>query len=263
MRTPDNPANKIFWTLNALLGAAFAVEIFAPQFSAALDAATIALAAVASVAALRRQLPLQNVLPAALITALIGGVAHGLSSNPNLAIPFGPVVFNPASGGKIFNAVPWTLPLLWVVAIFNARGVARLILRPWRKVKNYGFWLIGLTCVLAVAFDFALEPFAWHVKHFWLWQQTKIPFTWEGATVLNFLGWAFVSLLIMLFATPSLIPKSPVNPSKPDFHPLALWLGALLLFATGVAGAGLWAAVAADAVIAVVTTVMAVRGAKW
>jgi len=263
MRLPASTPKNLFWMLNALLGAAFIVEILAPRFSPALDAVTIALAAVASVAALHRQLPLQNVLPAALITALIGGVAHGLSSNQNLSIPFGPVVFNPAIGAKIFNAIPWTIPLLWIVAIFNARGVARLILRPWRKVKNYGFWLLGLTCVLAVAFDFALEPFAWHVKHFWLWQPTKITVTWQGATLLNFIGWAFVSLLIMLFATPSLIKKQPGNPSTPDFHPLILWLGALLLFAVGSAGVGLWWPVAADAVIAVITTVLAVRGAKW
>jgi uncharacterized membrane protein len=249
--------------LNALLGVAFIAEILAPRFSSALDAATITLAALASVAALNRQLPLQNVLPAALIAALIGGIAHGLSANPNLSIPFGPIVFNPAVGGKIFNAIPWTVPLLWVVAIFNARGVARLILRPWRKVKNYGFRLIGLTALLAVAFDFALEPFAWHVKHFWLWQRTKIAVTWQGTTLLNFFGWLFVALLILAFATPALIKKQPGAPSAPDYHPLVLWLGALLLFAVGSAGAGLWWPVAADAVIAAVTAVLAVRGAKW
>ena len=262
--TPPITPKILFWMLNALLGVAFIAEILAPRFSSALDAATITLAALASVAALNRQLPLQNVLPAALIAALIGGIAHGLSANPNLSIPFGPIVFNPAVGGKIFNAIPWTVPLLWIVAIFNARGVARLILRPWRKVKNYGFRLIGLTALLAMLFDFALEPFASHkVKVFWNWQPTKIHFTWFGASPLNFLGWLFVALLILAFATPSLIKKQPGAPSTPDFHPLVLWLGALLLFAAGSAGAGLWWPVAADAVIAAVTAVLAVRGAKW
>jgi uncharacterized membrane protein len=239
------------------------VEFFAPRFSSALDAATIALAAIASVAALRRQLPLQNVMSAALIAAVIGGAAHGLSSSANLSIPFGPIVFKPSAGAKILDFVPWTVPLLWVVAIFNARGVARLILRPWRKVKNYGFWLIGLTAVLATAFDVALEPFAWYVKHFWFWQRTKMAINWEGATLLNFVGWLFVSLLIMMFAGPLFIRKQPGNPSAPEFHPLAVWLGALVLFAAGAAGAGLWWAAAVDMVIAAVTTVFAVRGAKW
>ncbi len=252
-----------FRGLNALLGVAFMVELCAPRCSSAWAGAAIALAAIASVAALNRQLPLQNVLPAALITAVIGGIAHGLSANPDLALPFGPVVFCPPAGGKIFHAVPWTVPLLWVVAIFSARGVARLMMRPWRKLKNYGYWLMGLTAALAVAFDLALEPFACATKRFWLWQPTKLSLTWQGATPLNFLGWAFVSLLIMAFATPSLIRKQPGNPSAPDLHPLMLWLGALLLFATAAVRAELWWPAGVDAALAVVTTVFALRGAKW
>jgi hypothetical protein len=263
MPLPAITSKNVFWGLNALLGVAFIVELFAPRFSSVFDDATIMLAAVASVMALHQQLPLQNVLPAALIAAVIGGIAHGLSANPGFSMPFGPIVFNPAAGKKIFQVLPWTVPFLWVVAIFNARGVARLMLRPWRKIKNYGFWLIGLTALLAMAFDVALEPFAWHVKHFWLWQRTKIGITWHGATLLNFVGWLFASLLIMVFATPSMIRKQPGNPTAPDYHPLAVWLGALLLFATGLAGAGLWWAAGVDAVLAAVTAVFAVRGAKW
>jgi len=258
-----NPPRFFFWTLNALLGLAFLGEFLAPHFSSVLDPAIITLAAVVTVAALHRQLPLQNVLLAALIAALIGGLAHGMSAARDVAIPFGPIFFDPAGGAKIFNTIPWTVPLLWIVAIFNARGVARLILRPWRKVKNYGYWLIGLTAALVVAFDFALEPFAWHVKHFWRWLPTKIAVTWQGTALLDFFGWAFVALLILAFATPSLIKKQPGRQSAPDFHPLALWLGALLLFAAGCAGAGLWWPAGVDAAIAVVTTVFAVRGAKW
>ena len=263
MPPPTNKPNIFFWSLNVLLGIAFLVEILAPTFSPAFDAATIVLAAIASIAALNRQLPLQNVLPAALIAAVLGGLAHGLSAIRDVSIPLGPVFFEPASGAKIFGTVPWTIPLLWIVAIFNARGVARLILRPWRKVKNYGYWLIGLTAALAVAFDVALEPFAWHVKHFWRWLPTKLAVTWQGTTLLNFFGWAFVALLILAFATPSLIKKQPGKQSAPDFHPLAIWLGALLLFATGAAGAGLWWPVGVDAAIAAVTAIFAVRGAKW
>jgi uncharacterized membrane protein len=261
---PADTSKFFRWGINAALGAAFILDVAAPDALPKADAILIVLAAVASVAALNFRLPLQNVLTAAVIAALIGGVAHGLSANPNLAIPFGPVVFSAAAGAKIFNVLPWTIPLLWIIAIFNARGMARLILRPWRKVKNYGFWLIGLTALLAVAFDFALEPFASHnVRGFWLWQPTKIMFTWFGATPLNFLGWAVVSLLILAFATPALIKKQPGSRSTPDYHPLAMWLGALVLFAAGSVRAGLWWPVGVDAAIAVVTAVFAVRGAKW
>jgi uncharacterized membrane protein len=239
------------------------VDIVAPRFSSALDAAIITLAAAASLAAMRRQLPLQNVVPAALATALIGGIAHGLSANSNISMPLGPVVFDLGAGKKILGFVPWTIPLLWIVALFNARGMARLILRPWRKVKNYGFWLMGLTAALAGVFDVALEPFAGHVKHSWHWEQTKIPITWGGAPLLNFIGWVCVSLLIMVIITPFFIRKQPGSSSAPDLHPLGLWLGALLLFTVGLAGAGHWWAAGVDAAILAATTVFAVRGAKW
>ena len=263
MPSPANPSKNLFLGLNCLLGVAFIVELSAPRFSAAFSDVFIFLAALASIAGLIRQLPPQNVLPAALITALVGSVAHGLSANSSISLPFGPIVFNPAAGAKIFGFVPWTIPFLWIVAIFNARGTARLILRPWRKVKNYGFWLIGLTALLAMAFDIGLEPYAWHVKHFWLWQHTKIPITWDGTTLMNFIAWAFISLLIMLIATPYMIRKQPGNPSAPDFQPFSIWLGAFLLFGFGCAGVHHWWPVVVDAVIVGVTTVFAVRGAKW
>jgi hypothetical protein len=263
MPPPACTSKYYFWSLNGLLGVAFALELCASQFASYFDAATLVLAAVASVAALNRRLPLQNVLAAALIAAAVGAIAHGLTTIPNLSVPFGPLVFNPAAGAKLFNTVPWIIPVLWIVAIFNARGTARLILRPWRKVKNYGYWLIGLTAALAVAFDLALEPFACRVRHFWLWQPTKISLTWQGATPLNFLGWAFVSLLILAFASPSLIRKQPGSSKTPDFHSLILWLGALCWFATGSAGSGLWWPVGVDATMATVTAFFAIRGAKW
>lgn len=261
MPLPASTSKYLFWVLNAFLALAFFMEILAPKAASAWDGTLIVLATVAGIVALARQLPLQNVLLAAVITALAGGLAHGLSSKTSL--PLGPIVFKPEAGGQIFGFVPWIIPLLWVIAIFSARGVARLILRPWRKVKNYGFWLIGFTALLAVAFDIALEPFAWHVKHFWLWHPTRLAVTWQGTTLLNFVGWAFVSLLILAFATPSLIRKQPGNRSSADIHPLILWLGALSLFAVGSAVVGLWPAVVVDAGIALVTAIFAVRGAIW
>jgi len=62
----------------------------------------------------------------------------------------------------------------------------RLILRPWRKIRSYGFWLIGLTALLTMLFDLAFDPFASRVKHYWLWVPTKFPLTWQGAPLVNF-----------------------------------------------------------------------------
>ena len=249
------------WATAILLGTAVVVELFAPGFATVLDSVIILLAAGASVATVHKQLPLQNVLFAAAITALIGGAAHGLSERTG--IPLGPLTFVDTAGPRLFNSVPWIVPLLWVIAIFNSRGVARLILRPWRRVKNYGYLLIALTTALALAFDLALEPFAARVKHLWRWQPTKLAVTWHGASPLAFLGWAFVALLIMAFITPSLIRKQPGAQPPPDYTPVVLWFGALGFFALGAGLAGFGSVVAVDAVLAAVAGVFCWRGAKW
>jgi uncharacterized membrane protein len=242
------------------LVAAVAVQFQAVNAVGALDAALLLLAVAASVGALALQLPLSSVLFAAFITALIGGAAHGLSARTGL--PFGPMTFEAMSGPQLFNTVPWTVPLLWVVAVFNSRGVARLMLRPWRRVKNYGFMLIGLTALLALAFDLALEPFA-RVKHLWLWEPTKLHVTWHGASPLSFVGWTFVVLIILAVIMPYLIRKQPGNPSAPDFAPLALWGGAMVLFTINAAEAAQWAAMSLDLTVAVVAGIFSWRGAKW
>lgn len=48
-----------------------------------------------------------------------------------------------------FGQLPsWTFPLLWIVAVVNARGVAKLMLNPWQKNKNIGLGLMVLGSVL-------------------------------------------------------------------------------------------------------------------
>jgi hypothetical protein len=79
----------------------------------------------------------------------------------------------------------------------------------------------------------------------------------------SFVGWTFVSLLILAIIMPYLIRKQPGNPSAPDFAPLALWLGAIFLFGCNAAEAGLWAAVIVNATLAAVATTFSWRGAKW
>jgi putative membrane protein len=210
---------------------------------------------------LARQLPLQNVLLAAFGIALIGSGISALGARAG--IPFGPFIFGVEFGPQLSKTLPWAMPLIWIVVVLNSRGVGRLILRPWRKTKTYGFWLIGLTGILVLLFDLALDPFASRVKHYWLWEQTKFPATWQGAPLVNFLSWALVTILILAFVTPALIRKQPGQRSSRDFSPLGLWLGAILIFGIADAQHGLWTAVAVDVVIGIVVAVFAIRGGRW
>jgi uncharacterized membrane protein len=252
------------WLFTILLAAAFVwnfAVFFSPaNFSNWPEAALVFLAAFSTVASLARQLPLQNVLLAALAIALIGGGVSALGAATG--IPFGLFTFGDAAGPQLFKTLPWAMPFLWVVIVLNSRGVARLILRPWRKIKNYGFWLIGLTAVLTMLFDLALDPFASRVKHYWLWMPAPFSVTWQGASPVNFFGWTVGTLLMLAFVTPALINKHPVPKRPPDFHPLTVWLGGVLLFGTACAVRGLWPAVATDTAIGIVAIIFAIRVAR-
>jgi len=225
------------------------------------DGLLVVLATAVTLAGLSRRLPGQNVILASLIIAFI---ASGVQSLGALSgIPFGPYVYDYHNiGRELFYPLPWAVPMMWVVIILNARGVARLILRPWRKIRAYGFWVMGITTVLVVLFDLGFEPFATRVKSFWFWTPTKLPFTWSGAPLINFFAWAVATLLILAFATPSLIDKKKVK-HPPDYQPLIIWLLLNLLFATGSAAHQLWAATGETLAGGIIVAIFAVRGARW
>jgi uncharacterized membrane protein len=258
----------VHWALSLSLAAVFVLALATlftpPKLSGKhgwLEALLLLLTAAGTVTALARRLPLQNVLLATFVIAVTGGAAHALGAITSM--PFGPFTFGTTAGNELFETLPWSVPLIWVVAILNSRGVARLILRPWRKMSAYGFWLMGLTTALTVLFDFAFEPVASRVNHYWLWTPTRFPVTWQGVPLSNFLGWLVVSLLIVVFIAPTLINKQPRKRHSPDFHPFTVWVGAIFLFGIACAQHGLLSAAIVNGIVAVIVTVFAIRGGTW
>jgi len=225
------------------------------------DGLLLVLTTAALLASLVRQLPGQNVMLASVVIALIAGAVQSLGALT--AIPFGPCVYTENIGQQLFHPLPWAMPVVWLAIILASRGVARLMLRPWRKTQTYGFRLIGLTTLLVVLLDVGLEPFATRVQHYWFWNPTKLRFDWYTTPWINFFGWAVTTLLILAFATPSLINKKPMPQPPPDYHPLVVWLLFNFLFATGAAVHQLWPALGVISLISVVVAVFAFRGARW
>lgn len=217
---------------------------------------------IATLTALARQLPGQKVLLGACIVAVLGGGAHAIGVIA--AIPFGPFVYTDQAGPRILGTLAWPVPLLWIIIILNARGVARLGLKPWRKTKTYGFWVIGVATLLVVLFNLGMETFATKVERYWLWLPTKFPYTWHGMPWINSLVWALLALLMFAFATPFLINKSSRSrKTPPDYQPLIVWVLLLGWFATGTALEKIWSATAVCVVTALVSVVFAIRGARW
>ncbi len=226
------------------------------------EALLVMTTALSTLLAQAKQLPGHKVILSAAIVAVGGGGIHAVGSTTS--IPFGPFNFAEAIGSRWFGCLAWTMPALWVIVVFNARGVARLGLKPWRKTKTYGFWVIGVATLLVVLFTLGLDVFATKVAHYWFWLPTKFAFTWHGMPWTNSLGWALGTLVLLAFATPFMINKSPKSRRlPPDYHPLIVWVLLLGLFGIGATMEKLWSAVALCAVTAVLSAGFAIRGARW
>jgi len=226
-----------------------------------IDALFLVLLTVGTTLSLARQLPWQNVLGVIAVIAVIGGGIHALGVT--FSMPFGPFVFNDNAGPRIAGVLPWCIPFLWVAMVLTARGVARLMLRPWRKARIYGFRLIGMTIALTMLLDMAFDPFATHTLDLWIWTKTKLPLTWHDAPIVSFISWGAVTLFLLSFTTPALIRKQPGQKSGPDYHPLIVWEGLMVWFAIGAGMVGLWTALGLDAILGVAVLFFAIRGARW
>jgi len=224
------------------------------------EALLLVLLAASLIVSASTQLPAQNVLLATAIIIIISILVHLLAGGTS--IPFGPRVYSDSLGPRLFDWVPWAMPLVWVVAIFSSRGVARLIMRPWRKTRSYGFWVMGLTILLVLLFDLGLEPYATQVRHYWTWNPTHALLFWYRTPWVNFVGWAATTGLILAFATPSLINKRPAKHAT-NFYPPAIWLLANVLFLTAALVQHLWMGAAVEVTGMIIAVILALRGATW
>lgn len=184
-------------------------------------------AAILSVFTLTRVLPVENSIAATVFVLTISSFMGMIGAKTG--IPFGPIQY--ALGWKLFHLLPWYLPLIWLIFLIQSRGVARLILRPWRRANYYGFWMIGLTSLLTVLLDLIVEPFATRVHHLWFWN-TTLP-GWYDTPWVNFVGWFATGLVILACTSLWFINKKPMKQEPADYAPLLIWL-VIALFLTAV-----------------------------
>jgi hypothetical protein len=233
----------MYRSLSLLLGLLWAV-VLARQFPSLswltkadwAEPSLLVVALLVTVSSLARQIPLQNALLAACVIALAGGAAHWTSSVAG--VPFGPIRFPQAQGATPFQEWFCVPAVLWVVLLLNARGVARLLLERRARHRNHGTNIIGLTALLMAVMALVLEPFASVAHHYWLWGETRLPITWQGAPLSALFAWGVVSVISLMLATPALLDKHP-RPAPPSTDALLMWILMNLLFGAGTAVAGL------------------------
>jgi len=113
-----------------------------------------------TVAWLLRELPLQYVITVLIVMAVVAAV-----------------------GRLMVKTTCWWLPIL----VLNSRGVSRFALRKWTDRAYYGWWVIGMTCVLSTG----LAP------------------SWSTP---------MLALLMQIAATPWLVKRRPGN--TPSYLPI-------------------------------------------
>ena len=206
----------------------------------------LVLAAATTVVTLAKELPWQNVLLASAIIIFVSVVTQGLTT-----------LVGASFGSSMDPEAKWSGPLIWLVAILNARGVARLVIARWRTCRFYGSWLIGVTAVLVGFFGLGLRYLDAAAADLHLHRQAEeAGFRPETAPSLSLLWWTVAALPALVLATPSLTNKRPVEPPLPR-QPLICWLLLNFLFASAAALQGRWAEAALVAVGNLVAVVLA------
>lgn len=249
----------IFFLLTWIAGSVVLWVNVDPVVASWIDSVLLLAATTCSLLGLARRLPVQNVLMTALVIACIA--AGVVSFGTITGMPFGSFAFSGRMGAKMFGTLPWTVPLLWLVIILNARGVAELILRPWRRTEFYGYGVLGVACLLVVLLAFGLDPFAVKVKAFWIWKGGTSTLRWHTAPWMNFLGWWITALLALVFSVPWLINKRP-GPELADLDVLILWSLFNLWLALGHAAHQLWLPLGVTLGDGVMVTLLALGGMR-
>jgi len=156
------------------------------------------LATIATLLALNQRLPFQNMIAISVVIALFSGVMMLAASVLKV------LVVPPIANEKFHHLPVWAAPLLWTIALVNARSIAKLFLHALRKKSNYGIALIALSSLLVATLNLHTEP---------------APKTFFVQLALAFA--AFVA------TTPWFIDKKRIE-QKPDFQPLLITI--LLMF---------------------------------
>ena len=100
--------------------------------------------------------------------------------------PFGSYHYTEQLGWKLGGILPFTIPLAWWIVISIGHTFARIC---FSKINRFG---AALFCgAWAMLFDLVLEPFAWKVKGYWIWQHGYVP--WN-----NYLAWFLTAFLLCL-----------------------------------------------------------------
>jgi uncharacterized membrane protein len=99
-------------------------------------------------------------------------------------VPFGDYHYTHRMGPMLAGVLPLAIPLAW----WNILAPLYLLLR-WFRPRLSPRLSALFTAALATLMDWIMEPFAWKIQGYWIWESGQIPLQ-------NYLGWFFLSFIL-------------------------------------------------------------------
>jgi uncharacterized membrane protein len=134
------------------------------------------------------------------VGAAIGGLLFALGVSLEYVgvltgVPFGQYTYTGVLIPQLPGGVPPAIGFAWLMIVVSGLFTARLMLRIGRPHSASAIVATStLGAALAVGLDLLLEPVAYHVKRYWLWEGTSGGY--YGVPWSNFVTW-FVTALAM------------------------------------------------------------------
>lgn len=145
--------------------------------------------------------------------------------------------------------VPITIGFAWLMVITT--GLA--LISPQSKQKSPGYPL--LASLLAVAMDLVIDPVAFHLKQYWIWEEGGL---FMEIPTQNFIGWFFTALSIHLVLYPFIGRETNAEPIHEKRAQILYGLMILMFAITSfVGGIGL------AAVLSILLAAVTLSGARY
>ncbi len=154
------------------------------------------------------------VLPSAFLVELVG-VTVGL--------PFGPYHYTNALVPSVVGRVPAPITFAWLMIALGTLATATWMIPPTRHAI-----VVPFAALLATGLDACLEPTAYHVKAYWLWESSG---QYYGVPARNFAAWLIVAATINTLAARVLWRGTRPRLPTLAFVPIMLFWATVAMFA--------------------------------
>jgi putative membrane protein len=125
---------------------------------------------------------------ALVLVMTVGGAVEILGARTGF--PFGDYAYTGRFGPQIFGDLPLAIPLAWWVIVYSCWYLLRLAAGGAKPLLY-----CGVAAILAVCIDGVIEPVAWLIRGYWLWQDGAF---WYEVPLSNFIAWFWLALLLII-----------------------------------------------------------------